>query len=170
MLKLDIPNQKIELPILEEQGISLYIKREDLIHPVVSGNKYRKLKYNLIAAKDQGYDTLLTFGGAYSNHIAATAFAGADKDFQTIGVIRGEELESVWEDNPTLIEAVQAGMQLHFMKRSDYRLKNTPIILDQLKDRWGDFYLLPEGGTNGLAVKGCEEILQSEDAQFDYIA
>ena len=167
---MDIPNQKIELPILEEHGISLYIKREDLIHPVVSGNKYRKLKYNLLAARDQGFNTLLTFGGAYSNHIAATAFAGADMGFQTIGVIRGDELESVWQDNPTLREAHGAGMHFHFMKRKDYSLKNTTAILDQLKKRWGHFYLLPEGGTNSLAVKGCEEILQAEDSQFNYIA
>ena len=167
---MDIPNQKIELPLLEERDISLYIKREDLIHPIVSGNKYRKLKYNLLAARDQGFNTLLTFGGAYSNHIAATAFAGADKGFQTIGVIRGEELESVWQDNPTLVAAHRAGMRFHFMNRKDYSLKTTTAILDHLKERWGHFYLLPEGGTNSLAVKGCEEILQAEDAQFNYIA
>lgn len=165
-----IPNQKIEHPLLEEHGISLYIKREDLIHPVVSGNKFRKLKYNLIAAKEQGFDTLLTFGGAYSNHIAATAFAGADNGFRTIGVIRGEELELVWEENPTLREAHSAGMQFHFISRRDYRLKTTPAFLGQLEQRWGKFYLVPEGGTNMLAVKGCEEILQPEDAQFDYVA
>ena len=167
---LDIPNQKIELPILEEHGISLFVKREDLIHPVVSGNKYRKLKYNLLAARNQGFDTLLTFGGAFSNHIAATAFAGADKGFRTIGVIRGDELESIWQDNPTLREAHRAGMQFHFMNRKDYRHKTSQLVIDQLKQRWGDFYLLPEGGTNRLAVKGCEEIVRDEDSQFDYIA
>lgn len=167
---MDIPNQKIELPVLEEHGIGLYIKREDLIHPIVSGNKYRKLKYNLLAAKDGGYDTLLTFGGAYSNHIAATAFAGTDNNFRTIGVIRGEELESAWQDNPTLRQAHKAGMQFHFMSRQDYRQKTTTPILDQLKHRWGDFYLLPEGGTNELAVKGCEEILNPQDAEFHYVA
>ena len=167
---MDSPNQKIELPLLEEHGIDLFIKREDLIHPVVSGNKYRKLKYNLLAAKDQGFDSLLTFGGAYSNHIAATAFAGADKGFKTIGVIRGEELEGVWQDNPTLREAHRAGMQFHFMNRQDYRLKNSELIIDQLKQRWGKFFLLPEGGTNNLAVQGCEEILKAEDSQFDFIA
>ncbi|MBT8321471.1 MAG: pyridoxal-phosphate dependent enzyme [Eudoraea sp.] len=167
---MDIPNQRIELPILQEHGINLYIKREDLIHPVVSGNKYRKLKYNLLAAKDQGFETLLTFGGAYSNHIAATAFAGAENGLCTIGVIRGEELESRWQDNPTLKEAHGAGMQFHFTSRQEYRNKTTASFLDQLKQRWGNFYLLPEGGTNELAVKGCEEILQAGDRQFDLVA
>jgi 1-aminocyclopropane-1-carboxylate deaminase len=167
---VDIPNQRIELPILKQRKIDLQIKREDLIHPVVSGNKYRKLKYNLLAAIDQGFKTLLTFGGAYSNHIAATAFAGADNKLRTVGVIRGEELESAWQANPTLREAHKSGMEFHFVSRQDYRLKNTGSFLGQLKKRWGDFYLLPEGGTNELAVKGCEEILQPSDSQFDFVA
>ncbi|MCX2717992.1 1-aminocyclopropane-1-carboxylate deaminase/D-cysteine desulfhydrase [Lentiprolixibacter aurantiacus] len=167
---MDIPNQKIELPILEEHGVTLNIKREDLIHPLVSGNKYRKLKYNLQAAREGGFDTLLTFGGAYSNHIAATAFAGAENGLRTIGVIRGEELEYVWQDNPTLREAHRTGMHFHFMSRKDYRQKTTTSILDKLKERWGKFYVLPEGGTNILAVKGCEEILKPQDAHFDFIA
>ncbi|MCE2613077.1 pyridoxal-phosphate dependent enzyme [Flavobacteriaceae bacterium D16] len=167
---MDIQNQRIELPILKEHEIDLYIKREDLIHPVVSGNKYRKLKYNLLAAIDQGFEALLTFGGAYSNHIAATAFAGAENKLRTIGIIRGEELRSVWQANPTLREAHRTGMEFQFVSRVAYRLKTTESFLDQLKQRWGDFYLLPEGGTNELAVKGCEEILQTGDAQFDFVA
>lgn len=167
---MDIPNQKIELPILKDYLIELFIKREDLIHPVVSGNKFRKLKYNLLAARDLGLDTLLTFGGAYSNHIAATAFAGREGGFRTIGVIRGEELEDRWQENPTLAEAYRAGMQFQFVSREAYRLKTTPAFLEELEKRWGSFYLLPEGGTNTLAVKGCEEILQAEDSYFDYIA
>ncbi|WP_127137515.1 1-aminocyclopropane-1-carboxylate deaminase/D-cysteine desulfhydrase [Flagellimonas oceanensis] len=166
---MNIPNQHIDLPLLREKGIQLYLKREDTIHPFISGNKYRKLKYNLLEAKKQGKDTLLTFGGAFSNHIAATAYAGREQGLQTIGVIRGEELVHKWQSNPTLKLAHEHGMRFHFVSRSDYRLKNKPSFLQNLKERFGEVYLLPEGGTNALAVKGCSEILTEEDATFDYI-
>ncbi|WP_421824207.1 1-aminocyclopropane-1-carboxylate deaminase/D-cysteine desulfhydrase [Flagellimonas oceanensis] len=166
---MNIPNQHIDLPLLREKGIQLYLKREDTIHPFISGNKYRKLKYNLLEAKKQGKDTLLTFGGAFSNHIAATAYAGLEQGLQTIGVIRGEELVHKWQSNPTLKLAHEHGMRFHFVSRSDYRLKNEPSFLQNLKERFGEVYLLPEGGTNALAVKGCSEILTEEDATFDYI-
>ncbi|MEQ5790466.1 1-aminocyclopropane-1-carboxylate deaminase/D-cysteine desulfhydrase [Muricauda sp. NFXS6] len=162
-------NQHIDIPLLREKGITLYLKREDTIHPFVSGNKYRKLKYNLLEAKKQGKDTLLTFGGAFSNHIAATAYAGQEQGLKTIGLIRGEELEDKWQNNPTLNMAHEHGMQFHFVSRSDYRLKNELSFLKNLKSQFGDFYLLPEGGTNELAVKGCTEILTEDDATFDYI-
>lgn len=166
---MNIPNQHIDLPLLREKGIQLYLKREDTIHPFISGNKYRKLKYNLLEAKKQNKNTLLTFGGAFSNHIAATAYAGREQGLQTIGVIRGEELADKWQNNPTLKLAHEHGMQFHFVSRSDYRLKNEPSFLQNLKERFGEVYLLPEGGTNALAVKGCSEILTEEDATFDYI-
>ncbi|MEX0362769.1 MAG: 1-aminocyclopropane-1-carboxylate deaminase/D-cysteine desulfhydrase, partial [Allomuricauda sp.] len=164
-----IPNQKIDFPFFKESGIDLYIKREDLIHPHISGNKFRKLKYNLVEAKRKGHSTLLTFGGAFSNHIAATACAGKEAGLKTIGVIRGEELEEGWQDNPTLKLASEHGMRLHFVSRSDYRTKRTDLFLDKLKMTFGDFYLLPEGGTNDLAIKGCEEILTEEDNRFEFI-
>ncbi|MBT8311544.1 MAG: 1-aminocyclopropane-1-carboxylate deaminase/D-cysteine desulfhydrase [Flavobacteriaceae bacterium] len=167
---MNIPNEKIKLPVLQENGLSLVIKREDLTHPIVSGNKYRKLKYNLQEAREQGYKALLTFGGAYSNHIAATAHAGFEKGFKTIGIIRGEELEFKWHENPTLYSAHRAGMQFHFVSRKAYRQKATHAFLSELKEKWGAFYLLPEGGTNTLAVKGCEELLQPKDRDFDVIA
>ena len=157
------------MPLLREKGITLYLKREDTIHPFVSGNKYRKLKYNLLEAKKQGKDTLLTFGGAFSNHIAATAYAGKEQGLTTIGVIRGEELAGKWQTNPTLKMAYEHGMRFHFVPRSDYRLKHEPSFLQNLAAQFGDFYLLPEGGTNELAVKGCAEILTDEDANSDYI-
>ncbi|WP_417942506.1 1-aminocyclopropane-1-carboxylate deaminase/D-cysteine desulfhydrase [Flagellimonas chongwuensis] len=166
---MNIPNDHIDMPLLREKGIDLYLKREDTIHPYISGNKYRKLKYNLREAKKLGKHTLLTFGGAYSNHIAATAYAGHEQGLKTIGVIRGEELEGKWHDNPTLNLAHEHGMQFHFVSRSDYRLKNEAAFLERLTDTFGDVYLLPEGGTNDLAVKGCSEILTEEDATFDYI-
>ena len=149
--------------------ISVQIKREDLIHPFVSGNKFRKLKYNLLQAKVENQETLLTFGGAFSNHIAAVAFAGNEKGFKTIGIIRGDELSGKVSENPTLLFAQNCGMQLEFISREDYRLKSEGSFLENLKQKFGGFYHIPEGGTNDLAIKGCEEILTSEDADFDYI-
>nr|WP_314867208.1 pyridoxal-phosphate dependent enzyme [uncultured Flavobacterium sp.] len=151
------------------KGISLVIKREDLIHPFVSGNKFRKLKYNLLQAKAENQSCLLTFGGAFSNHIAAVAYAGKENGFQTIGIIRGEELATKIESNPTLKFAQECGMQLEFVSREDYRLKMELPFLEQLEKKYGSFYLIPEGGTNALAIKGCEEILTEGDAEFDYI-
>ncbi len=159
-------NQSIPLP---DTNCNLFIKREDLIHPFVSGNKFRKLKYNLLQAKEEKHHSLLTFGGAYSNHIAAVAAAGKEYGFKTIGVIRGEELNIEDEINPTLKFAKDCGMQLDFISREAYRKKTEPIFLDELKLKWGDFYLIPEGGTNDLAIKGCEEILSEEDSCFDFI-
>ena len=160
-------NQNI--PIQFSNGISVAIKREDLIHPIVSGNKFRKLKYNLLEAINQKKDTIVTFGGAFSNHIAAVAYAGQQNGLKTIGVIRGEELKDQNDLNPTLKFAKSCGMQFEFVSREVYRLKNEKSFLQHLKNSFGDFYLIPEGGTNSLAVKGCEEILTSQDASFDFI-
>ncbi|MBU7571523.1 MAG: 1-aminocyclopropane-1-carboxylate deaminase/D-cysteine desulfhydrase, partial [Flavobacterium sp.] len=96
--------------VLNKNTVDVFIKREDLIHPFVSGNKYRKLKYNLLKAKEDGYSVLLTFGGAFSNHIAAVAFAGKENNFKTIGIIRGDELREKNEDNPNLKFAQENGM------------------------------------------------------------
>lgn len=168
-----IHNQPITLSFLKDSSIELYVKREDQLHPLVSGNKFRKLKYSLIEAQQQGHTTLLSFGGAYSNHIAATAAAGKQLGFKTIGVIRGDELakdlENTFSTNTTLREAKNNGMQFYFVDREIYRTKDTPEFLNELKNRYGNFYLIPEGGTSKLAVKGCEEILTNEDKKFDYI-
>ncbi|MEM6515614.1 MAG: pyridoxal-phosphate dependent enzyme [Bacteroidota bacterium] len=150
-------------------GVSLTLKREDLIHPTVSGNKFRKLKYNLMEAKRQNKNLLLTFGGAYSNHIAATAAAGKEFGFKTIGIIRGEELIDKITENPTLNYSQSCGMHLKFVSRDDFRRKNTEEFINELISEFGDFYLIPEGGTNELAVKGCEEILDEADTGFDFI-
>lgn len=147
----------------------VFVKPEYNIHSFVSGNKYRKLKYNLIEAEESGYSTLLTFGGAFSNHIAAVAKAGHQKGFKTIGVIRGAELALKIDDNPTLKFAKKNDMQLYFITREDYRNKATVDFINKLKNSFGDFYLMPEGGTNTLAIKGCEEILTETDNQFDFI-
>jgi len=148
---------------------SLYIRREDLLHPNISGNKLRKLKYNLQEAQNNNIQTLLTFGGAYSNHIAATAAAGNEYGFKTIGVVRGEELMDKVDENPTLAFAKANHMQLHFVSREQYKQKNAVDFIAELKDKFGNFYMLPEGGTNDLAIKGCEEILTPEDSTFDII-
>lgn len=148
---------------------TIFMKREDLIHPFVSGNKYRKLKYNMLEAKRQGFGVLLTFGGAFSNHIAAVAVAGKIEGFKTIGIIRGEELYGKISENFTLTFAQNSGMRLEFISRERYRDKNELTFVQDLKIKFGDFYLIPEGGTNKLGVKGCEEILTEQDAVFDYI-
>ncbi|MBB3123833.1 1-aminocyclopropane-1-carboxylate deaminase [Mesoflavibacter sabulilitoris] len=153
----------------DKKNIELSIKREDLIHPFVSGNKYRKLKYNVLQAREENKTTLLTFGGAFSNHIAAVASAGKAEGFNTIGIIRGEELKDKVDTNPTLSFAKSCGMTFNFISRKDYRHKSNPNFISNLKDRFGDFYLIPEGGTNNLAIKGCQEILNEKDSKFDYI-
>ena len=160
-------NQKISIHF--PNGIELFIKREDQLHPIISGNKFRKLKYNIRAAKDQNKKKLLTFGGAFSNHIVAVAGAGKEFGFETIGIIRGEELEEKIHENPSLAVAQQFGMKFFFVSRDAYRLKETPEFLEKMQSQFGDFYLLPEGGTNELAIKGCEEILIEPDSEFSYI-
>jgi len=160
-------NQKIAIP--NNFGIEVYVKREDVLHSEISGNKFRKLKYNLIEARTLGFTKLLTFGGAYSNHIAAVAAAGKEFGFETIGIIRGEELQEKYLENPTLKKASENGMQFEFVTRTQYRDKNNAAFLDQLKEKFGDFYLIPEGGTNELAVNGCKEILTDDDKVFDFI-
>jgi len=171
--KIQTQNQQVILPILEEKKVILFIKREDLIHPFVSGNKFRKLKYNLQEAKKLKKKALLTFGGAYSNHIAATAVAGKLGGFKTFGIIRGDELgknlKETLEENATLREAHKNGMKFHFVSRELYRQKSSFGFIEKMKNKWGDFYVIPEGGTNCLAVDGCEEILTKEDSEFDYI-
>ena len=160
-------NQLINIEFPNE--ITLHIKREDLIHPFISGNKFRKLKYNLLQAKAEKKSKLLTFGGAFSNHIAAVAYAGKENNLETIGIIRGEELESKISENPTLTFAQNCGMKFEFVSREDYKTKATNTFIEDLKGRYGDFYLVPEGGTNSYAVKGCEEILTDEDYDFTHI-
>jgi 1-aminocyclopropane-1-carboxylate deaminase len=161
MFQLDsIVNQQISLP--SKYGVELFLKREDQIHPFISGNKYRKLKYNIEEAKKKGFKKLLTFGGAYSNHIAAVAFAGHVFGFETLGIIRGDELQDKIAGNATLSFAKNHGMQFEFVTRDAYRI-------DKLINDYQDYYVIPEGGTNTLAIKGCEEILTKTDAEFNYI-
>ncbi len=159
-----IPYQQITV-----EGFEISIKRLDLVHPHISGNKFFKLKYNLLSAQQQGYKKLLTFGGAYSNHIAATAYAAQLFGFESLGIIRGEELASK-SLNATLNTAQQFGMQLQFVSREAYRQKQSPAYLAQLQQDYPEYYVIPEGGTNPLAIQGCTEILSDADPQnFDLI-
>ena len=159
------PLQEIQYGASKAKGLRLYMKRDDLLHPILSGNKWRKLCYNLSAAKVVGKGTLLSFGGAYSNHIHALSAAGELLGFRTIGIIRGEE-PAVY--GATLRFACDAGMRFRFLSRSAYRKKEIPADIDL-----EDVYVLPEGGSNYLAIKGCREIVeevatQLEDAPADY--
>lgn len=155
--------------ITKENEVELSVLREDEIHPTVSGNKFRKLKYNLVEFHKGTYNSILTFGGAYSNHISAVAATGKEFGIKTIGIIRGEEIFNKIQENPTLTFAKNCGMELHFVSREEYRNKTEEGFTQNLKDKFGDFYLLPEGGTNELAVKGCEEILGNQTLKFDFV-
>ncbi|CAG0953903.1 MAG: pyridoxal-phosphate dependent enzyme [Bacteroidetes bacterium] len=148
-----IPIQKIETELTERKKVSLKILRIDLVHPEISGNKWFKMKYNLAYIKQHTLSGLLTFGGAYSNHIAATAYAGKLYHINTIGIIRGEEVS-----NPTLTRAKELGMQLHFVSRSLFREKDKLNLYLQKKFNLQELHVIPEGGSNLLGVKGCEEI------------
>ncbi|HEY9169709.1 MAG TPA: pyridoxal-phosphate dependent enzyme [Lutibacter sp.] len=165
--------QQIHFSEIEDRDVSLFIKREDELHPFISGNKYRKLKYNLEEASKQQKSTLLTFGGAYSNHIAATAAAGFAYNLKTIGIIRGDELANNFtktiQNNPTLKFASDHNMQFEFVSRAAYRDKTSPEFIAKLQEKFGNFYLVPEGGTNNFALKGCEEIMTEDDAKYTII-
>ncbi|OTG65610.1 1-aminocyclopropane-1-carboxylate deaminase/D-cysteine desulfhydrase [Acinetobacter silvestris] len=160
-----IPYQKLNL----NSSIDLTIKRLDLVHPNISGNKFFKLKYNLLEAQKLGLKQIITFGGAYSNHIAATAFAAQQFGFKSIGIIRGDELIHK-PLNHTLSTAQQLGMQLDFISREQYRLKDQTEFLAKLNQNFPNSYILPEGGSNTLAIQGCTEILTAADRQnYDVI-
>lgn len=159
------PLQEVINPILSSNELRLFVKRDDLIHPHISGNKWRKLKYNILDALQQNHHTILTFGGAFSNHIAATAFAAKKAGLESVGVIRGEDDS----ENPTLKFARQNGMKLHFVSRHDYRKKTEASFLKDLEQQFDRHYLVPEGGANGLGVKGCTEILTEVNENVDFV-
>jgi len=169
MLKyLDTPIIEIRAKEAENAGIKILIKREELNHPVVSGNKWWKLKHNLEEVKRTNNDTLLTFGGAYSNHIYATAGASKELNLKSIGVIRGEEVLPL---NSTLAFAKYCRMKLYFVSREDYKKKSEGSFIESLRKKFGDFYLIPEGSSNVLAVKGCAEFAREKlsSIDFDYL-
>ncbi|WP_234968871.1 1-aminocyclopropane-1-carboxylate deaminase/D-cysteine desulfhydrase [Thiomicrospira sp. ALE5] len=143
-----------------------WIKRDDLNHPVIQGNKWHKLRFNIVAAQQAGCAGLLTFGGAYSNHIAATATAALAFNLKSIGIIRGDELanqQQAW--SPTLNQAELQGMALHFVSRQQYRYRHDPEWLAQLHSQYPDYYFIPEGGSNDLAVSAMSDVVQQINQQ-----
>ncbi|MEM6380241.1 MAG: 1-aminocyclopropane-1-carboxylate deaminase/D-cysteine desulfhydrase, partial [Bacteroidota bacterium] len=165
MVSLPTPIQQITHPLLEEKEIDVWVKRDDLIHEDIMGNKWRKLKYNLKQMRSNGQNKLVTMGGAFSNHIAATAAASKEFEFEAVGLIRGDELNE--ESNPTLQKASKKGMKFQFLNRQTFRrLRENP---DEIKERFPYHYFLPEGGTNNLAIKGCKEVVSEIDFDFDIL-
>lgn len=165
-LQCPSPITPIDEPLLADKNIQLFIKRDELIHPLLQGNKWRKLKYNLLAAAAQSAETILSFGGAYSNHLHALAAAGRQFNFKTIGVIRGERPATL---SPSLQDMQDWGMQLEFISRVDYRKQESAEFIQQLKQKYGEFYLIPEGGNNGAGRHGCGELLNELDEPYDVI-
>src|ERR1700756_5535944 len=161
----NIAFQKIENELTLAHKVNLYLLRLDTIDLYSGGNKLFKLKYNLEEAQKQGYKKILTFGGAWSNHLAAVA-AGNNNPLPIIAVVRGEQ-PKIYSD--TLNFCKEKGVELHFVSRTDYRNKTEPDFIESLKNKFGNFYLLPEGGSNELAVKGCKEIIDYIPIDFDYI-
>lgn len=145
-------------PVIDAAGVTVHLHHDD--------NKARKLKYNLAGARAAGRTTLLTFGGAYSNHLRATAAAGAREGMSTVGVVRGEEHLPL---NPSLAAARAHGMHLVYMDRTTYRRKHEPGVLAALREEWGDFHLLPEGGSNAEAARGCAELPADVTPPFDVL-
>ncbi|WP_433376951.1 1-aminocyclopropane-1-carboxylate deaminase/D-cysteine desulfhydrase [Actinoplanes sp. CA-142083] len=158
MFRLPSPLQPLADDRLTAAGIRMFLKRDDLIHPDFPGNKWRKLKYNVEAAREAGHSTLLTFGGAFSNHLLATAAAGHHFHFQTVGIVRGERRDPL---NPVLAAAVRHGMRLEYVDRARYRAKSI--------DSSGDFFVIPEGGANDRGVAGCAELVDEIDVPFDVL-
>ncbi len=166
--RLPSPLQEIVDERFARHGVRLLLKRDDLIHPGIVGNKWRKLAPNLRAAAGR---PLLTFGGAYSNHLRATAAAGRLLGLPTIGVVRGQELADR-PLNPSLARCAADGMRLRFIDRSTYRHKSDPATLAAVLRAAdaGDAYVVPEGGSNSLAVRGCQELGVELRGRADVVA
>ncbi|WP_144283621.1 1-aminocyclopropane-1-carboxylate deaminase/D-cysteine desulfhydrase [Chryseobacterium echinoideorum] len=163
---------EIDIPIIEipvEKNIQLFMKREDLIHPQISGNKYWKLFYNISQYLENKPENplIITFGGAFSNHISAVAAFGNISVIKTLGIIRGEELEQKWRENPTLLIAKRNGMNLRFVTREEYRYKEK--LSEFLQQEFPNALIIPEGGTNQNAVKGIKMMLNEQTKVFDYL-
>lgn len=166
MIEKVIPLQKVNSDFIKSKEVELYIYRLDLNHPHISGNKLYKLKYNLEDVKNKKKKTLLTFGGAFSNHIAATAAAGKEQGFNTTGIIRGEKPVEL---NSTLKFAKEYGMELHFISRSLYQNKEELNKYVSEKFSEENYYLIPEGGSNELGINGCKEITSNIPIDFDIV-
>jgi len=157
------------IEILLKKNIHLFIKREDLNHPGISGNKYWKLFYNVKNYLDKNPENpfIITFGGAFSNHIAAVSYLGKEEKIKTLGIIRGNELEKTFIENPTLKSALENGMEFHFVTREAYRNKES--LKKEFQNRFPDALIVEEGGTNELAVQGIQHMLGAETKDFHYL-
>jgi 1-aminocyclopropane-1-carboxylate deaminase/D-cysteine desulfhydrase-like pyridoxal-dependent ACC family enzyme len=166
--QFNVPSPLVQIhdPNAAQRGIEVWVKRDDLIHPQISGNKWRKLRYNIQYIQKHKINRIITFGGAYSNHLFATAAAGKIFGIETLGIVRGEELIG---DNPTLQFCQRMGMHLVYISREDYRNKNSREFLDRLENNYPRSYIIPEGGANDLAVYGAREITQEITVDFDII-
>lgn len=166
--RLPSPLQEVTDGRFSRRGVRLLLKRDDLIHPELIGNKWRKLAPNLVAAAGR---TVVTFGGAYSNHLRATAAAGRLLGLRTVGVVRGQELADR-AFNPSLARCVADGMRLHFVDRSTYRRKTEPETLATVLHAAGaqEAYVVPEGGSNALAVRGCRALGEELRGRADVVA
>jgi 1-aminocyclopropane-1-carboxylate deaminase len=164
-----VPVQQVVHETFTDAGIDVLVRRDDLIDQQLSGNKFYKLFFNLSAARQQGFTRLLSFGGAYSNHLHALAAAGNRYGFNTLGVVRGERSAQL---SPTLSDAEAWGMRLVFISRTDYRDKSESELLAELQSRYGDFYLIPEGGANLAGARGMQLLGQALEQQLkgDYTA
>jgi 1-aminocyclopropane-1-carboxylate deaminase len=160
-----IRRSALQHPILQQSGVSVDLLRLDCIHPQISGNKWFKLKYNIREAFAQHVTSLLSFGGAYSNHLHALAYAGKLLHMHTIGFVRGEATET-----PTLLDCKKWGMTVFPISRSSYRQKEEAFFLEQLKHQFPHAYIIPEGGDNELGRMGCTEIIpQSELPAYSHL-
>ncbi|MBX3245054.1 MAG: pyridoxal-phosphate dependent enzyme [Acidobacteria bacterium] len=171
-LYAEIDSRSLRTPIIElpvKADVRLFVKREDLMHKEISGNKYWKLFFNVkeFLAADMSDPMLITFGGAYSNHIAAVAALGREIGVETLGIIRGDELAGKWQQNRTLATAAANGMSFRFVTRNEYRDKDT--LATELKTEFPDALIVPEGGTNEQAVEGVRYMLDERTKVLDYL-
>ena len=165
--QLKIPSRIHEIlhPQFQQREVRVFLKRDDEIHPAISGNKWRKLKYNIAEIKENGLAGFITFGGAFSNHLAASAYAGHLANLKMVGIIRGEEPMA----NETLAFAKSCGMHLKQIPRSEYAQKNDTEFLKHLQNQYPNYLIIPEGGSNVNGVQGCMEILAEDEWQADYV-
>ncbi|NOQ16618.1 MAG: pyridoxal-phosphate dependent enzyme [Methyloprofundus sp.] len=157
---------QIKEPFIQEQGIELWLKRDDLLHPIISGNKWRKLKYILEHALSLNTHTIISMGGAYSNHLHALAYVGKALHISTKAKIRGEQPAVL---NPSLQDMVNWGMQLDFVSRTDYRELRNYQLHDALPELQAGEYWLPEGGAMPLALRGVAELVSEFDLDYDVV-
>lgn len=162
------PIQQLKHHLFTEHGINVFVKRDDLIHPIISGNKFRKLKYSLEHARNHGFKGILSFGGAFSNHIHALAYACKQANLKSLGIIRGE---SFYAKNPTLSDAQRWGMDLKFVNRETYKKRYNNDYLTDIQNEFPDYYIVPEGGSNKHALQGVAEVIDeiNNELQWDHM-